>query len=192
MSTIPNWKLISPRDNWRNPVEFPGQALDAFKAAAARLDLVITVDEVGRKLYLDRPRPEPAPGKVGQLTTHFALSEFHSHDGVLVPTALVPRIKELASVLERIRSAIGAGLVVSSGYRSPKHNAAVGGASNSQHVEGRAADIYSPELEAKLGTDGMVRKIIAAARAIPEIHGIGVNYSNFVHVDIRPGGRVEW
>ena len=190
----PLWKLICPRDNWRNPVEFPGEALDALKAAADRLGLVRTVDEANRKFYLDKPSSKPAAPAAGSgdLTPHFDLAEFHSKDGVPVPTGYVPRIRKVAQVLEKIRTAIGASLVVTSGYRSPAHNAAVGGVPNSEHTKCLAADIYSPELEAKLGTEAMVRKIIAAARAIPEIHGIGVNYSNFVHVDIRPGERVEW
>ena len=35
-------------------------------------------------------------------------------------------------------------IIVTSGYRSPKLNAAIGGAKNSQHIEGRAADIHVP------------------------------------------------
>lgn len=190
----PLWKLICPRDNWRNPVEFPGEALPALKALADRLGLVRTVDEANRKIYIDKPasKPTPKPGDSEQLTPHFHLSEFHSKDGVKVPAGLVPRIRKVAEALEKVRAELGASLIVTSGYRSPAHNAEVGGASQSQHVEARAADIYSPELEAKHGTEAMVRKVIAAARSVPEIHGIGINYSNFVHVDIRPGERVEW
>jgi len=35
-------------------------------------------------------------------------------------------------------------IIVTSGYRSPKLNAAIGGAKGSQHMEGKAADIHVP------------------------------------------------
>lgn len=37
-------------------------------------------------------------------------------------------------------------VVVTSGYRSPKLNKAIGGAPNSQHIQGQAADIHVPGL----------------------------------------------
>ena len=51
-------------------------------------------------------------------------------------------LKRLAvEVLQPIRDAWGQPLIVSSGYRSPKLNAIVGGVKNSQHILGQAADI---------------------------------------------------
>ena len=44
-------------------------------------------------------------------------------------------------VLEPIREKIGCPLVISSGYRSGKVNALVGGSKTSQHILGQAADI---------------------------------------------------
>lgn len=46
-------------------------------------------------------------------------------------------------VLDPLREAYGAPIIVSSGYRCPKLNKAVGGAANSQHTLGQAADIHS-------------------------------------------------
>jgi len=46
----------------------------------------------------------------------------------------------LANGLERVRSALGAPMNISSGYRGPKLNAAVGGSRNSDHMQGLAAD----------------------------------------------------
>lgn len=48
-------------------------------------------------------------------------------------------------VLQPIRDEWGDSIVVSSGYRCPKLNAAVGGAKNSQHIYGTAADIHTKE-----------------------------------------------
>lgn len=51
-------------------------------------------------------------------------------------------LKRLAvEVLQPIRDAWGQPVIVSSGYRCPRLNAAVGGVKNSQHVLGQAADI---------------------------------------------------
>lgn len=108
-----------------------------------------------------------------QLSPHFRLSEFASKDGsdkVLVDDALV-------DLLEQIREAAGGAVTINSGYRSPAHNAAVGGVSSSQHLYGRAADIVvsgaSPLLAGQIAEYYLGRK-----------GGIGV-YSGFTHVDTR-------
>lgn len=45
------------------------------------------------------------------------------------------------NVLDPLREAYGQPIRVNSGYRCAKHNLAVGGAANSQHLRGEAADI---------------------------------------------------
>lgn len=71
-------------------------------------------------------------------------------------------------VLQPIREAWGKPIVVSSGYRCPKLNKAVGGAANSQHAFGSASDIHTTEntltenkklwdLIIKLATDGKIK-----------------------------------
>lgn len=90
-----------------------------------------------------------------QLTRHFMLSEFTKS-----PTATAKKIDNTPSleivsnlqalcreVLEPLREWIGEPVTISSGYRSPKLNAAVGGVSNSQHMKGEAADIHLPSIE---------------------------------------------
>ena len=47
-------------------------------------------------------------------------------------------------VLDPLREKVGA-IRVNSGYRSPEHNKQIGGATNSQHCKGEAADIYPLE-----------------------------------------------
>lgn len=61
-----------------------------------------------------------------------------------------PSTKELAAlsllatnILQPLRDAWGQPIVVSSGYRCEKLNKAVGGAKNSQHLFGEAADIHT-------------------------------------------------
>jgi len=60
------------------------------------------------------------------------------------PPELLPNLRLLARGLDRIRLLLGHPLDISSGYRSPALNAAVGGARNSQHAQGLAADFTCP------------------------------------------------
>lgn len=48
-------------------------------------------------------------------------------------------------VLDPMREAYGAAVNVTSGYRSPAYNKAIGGAKNSQHMKGQAADLQTKE-----------------------------------------------
>lgn len=58
----------------------------------------------------------------------------------------------ISNVLDPLRKAYGSSITVTSGYRSPRLNAAVGGVKTSQHQRGQAADITagSPEENKKL------------------------------------------
>jgi hypothetical protein len=58
----------------------------------------------------------------------------------------------ISNVLDPLRKAYGHPITVTSGYRSPRLNAAVGGVKTSQHQRGQAADITagSPEENKKL------------------------------------------
>lgn len=90
-----------------------------------------------------------------QLTRHFMLSEFinsstaaaHGIDNT--PSLdVVSNLQYLCrEVLEPLREWINEPVVISSGYRCPKLNKAVGGVSNSQHLSGEAADIHLPSIE---------------------------------------------
>lgn len=53
----------------------------------------------------------------------------------------VENLRRVAGVLEQVRALVGAPVDISSGYRCPMLNMAVGGAKNSAHVQGLAADI---------------------------------------------------
>lgn len=111
---------------------------------------------------------------MGDLSPHFSRWEFDSHDGArAAPT------RELLDALERLRAIVGHPLRIVSGYRSPAHNRAVGGAARSQHLYNRAADI--PVLYATL----------AQARAAG-FTGVGTRAGYAVHVDVRPGRNVGW
>lgn len=116
-----------------------------------------------------------------QLSPHFNEDEFRCrHCGELPATSMAP---ELILKLEALRATVGKPLIVTSGYRCPAHNKAVGGAAKSQHVLGTAADISARGI----GVDELCH---AAERV--GFRGIGrYHQQNFVHVDVRPG-KARW
>lgn len=63
------------------------------------------------------------------------------------PEWIIENLRRLANQLEKVRSLCGNRPVfVTSGYRSPELNKAVGGSKYSQHMDGYAADIVIPGL----------------------------------------------
>ena len=87
-----------------------------------------------------------------QLSTHFKLSEFlrsetASARGIDNTPSLevVSNLQQLCiHILEPLRAYFNTPIVVSSGYRSPALNKAVGGSATSQHMTGEAADLRIP------------------------------------------------
>ncbi|MGI6491371.1 MAG: YcbK family protein [Pelotomaculum sp.] len=90
---------------------------------------------------------------------------------------------ELVRKLQGLRSAAGAPVNVISGYRCAGHNRECGGAANSYHLFGMAADIW---------VDGVnPRKLAVLAESIG-FDGVGVYPEQaFVHVDVR-GYQARW
>lgn len=86
-----------------------------------------------------------------KLTENFWLQEFEKSQTATrlgidnsVPNILIPQIKALAiNVLQPVRNQFGP-TTVTSGYRSPELNRAIGGSHKSQHVKGLAADFEVP------------------------------------------------
>lgn len=111
------------------------------------------------------------------LSKNFKVREFRCKDGsdeILIDM-------ELVRYLQQIRDWAGAPIKINSGYRTPSHNARVGGSKTSKHLQGRAADIVCAgktplELAQKAETLGM--------------KGIEWNpVYNYTHVDTR---EKEW
>lgn len=79
--------------------------------------------------------------------------------------------------LQALRTRLGRPVIVTSAYRSPEHNAAIGGARTSWHMEGVAFDVMM--------TNHAPEAFIAAARAVG-FQSIGTYPgSNFIHIDTR-------
>lgn len=82
----------------------------------------------------------PAFNPAMHVTRHFKFHEFCRSEDPW-PPQLYDRLLRLAGVLEAVRIDLGCPLLVTSGYRSPGHNAkTAGSAEHSQHCAGRAAD----------------------------------------------------
>ena len=123
-----------------------------------------------------------------KLTKNFNLAEFHCKDGTPVPEKYYPNVKEVARNLQVLRDEIGEPLFISgSGYRTAKHNRAVGGAQKSQHLTASAADISTKNLTPKQ-LAAIVERLIKSGRM--KQGGLGV-YKGFIHYDIR-GVKARW
>jgi zinc D-Ala-D-Ala carboxypeptidase len=128
-----------------------------------------------------------------QLTAHFSVDELTFSQTAIrkgisnEPTTLVlDNLKNLAETLERVRTALdGHAISISSGYRSPKLNLAIGGVKSSSHVFGYAADFICPAY----GTPRQVADAIAVA-------GIKfdqlIEEGTWVHISIDPKIRGEY
>lgn len=122
-----------------------------------------------------------------QITKNFNLDEFSSKDGGTMPKDVEKNIRELAKNLQVIRNYFNLPLSITSGYRSPAHNTKIGGAKNSQHMYGRAAD-FSIAGTSPIEVAKGIESLIAAGKI--KQGGIGI-YPTWVHYDIR-GTKARW
>ena len=111
-------------------------------------------------------------------TENFSWREFYC------PLAKSLPLTDLAyhhgSKLQLLREELGRGLRVNSGYRSPEHNARVGGATQSMHLE-FASDVTPTGV---IGDEGVTLETIARIAEDLGFSGIG-RYDSFVHLDCR-------
>lgn len=117
------------------------------------------------------------------ITPHFRWSEFSPSGKSGIPTRYQPNVIALAKDLEELRKLIGP-IRVTSGFRTLNHNASVGGASKSQHLYGRGADIVPLRVS--------VAKAAQEAEKVPAFKRGGVGtYKDHLHIDNR-GYRARW
>lgn len=118
----------------------------------------------------------------------FVVGEVSNYDRRrLVPpnSTIAKNARFLAVLLDRIRSDWGSPIGVTSWYRPPAINSAVGGVPNSQHLTGGAADLYP-----------INGKLMEFERFLDHRWDRALGYGmragrGFVHVDLRRG-RIRW
>lgn len=123
----------------------------------------------------------------GYVSPNFTRAEWGSKDGTPVPIHLRANAQRQAFKCEQLRHVLGdKPLGALSYYRSPAHNAAVGGASQSRHMQADACD-WSVETINSFGRS----RFEAAINKIWANNGIGHYPSGSAHTDARPY-RARW
>jgi zinc D-Ala-D-Ala carboxypeptidase len=120
------------------------------------------------------------------LSEHFTLEEMVASqiatrrrlDNRPDPDALA-NLRRVAAVLEEVRALVGAPVIVSSGYRSKAVNQAVGGAANSAHLLGLAADINVPGMAPK----ALAKMILASNILFDQL----IYEGTWVHIGLSTG-----
>jgi zinc D-Ala-D-Ala carboxypeptidase len=134
------------------------------------------------------------------LTPHFTLAELTASRTAKArgidnspPPEHIAKLTLTAEMLERIRSTLGVPVIVTSGYRCMRLNAAVGGVTSSDHARGQAADIVAPAF----GTPYEIAKKLAPLVSVLGIGQLileGIKGKSWVHVSTRmsdkPSNRV--
>lgn len=105
--------------------------------------------------------------------TNFAVKEFACKDG----SDAIKIDSKLVIMLQQMREHFGLPVIINSAYRTPEYNKKIGGATRSQHIYGKAADIH---------ITGIAPLIIAqyAESECKYIKGIGL-YNWGDHIDTR-------
>jgi hypothetical protein len=126
-----------------------------------------------------------------KLSEHFTLEEMTiSETGARNGKSNIPGEREIenlkllcSEILEHLRSALALPVSITSGYRSPEINKAVGGSSTSQHVFGQAADIH---------VSGMTAEelfLFATEKVFLPFDQIIQEFNQWVHISYRSNPR---
>lgn len=118
---------------------------------------------------------------MGDLSAHFSSHEFRCRDGSEHAIDC-----KLIAMLEAIRCHFDAPVTIVSGYRSPSYNRKVGGASNSYHVRGMAADFRVAGMD--------LEPVHAWCDRMFPISGLGLylrSGGGWIHIDCR-STRARW
>ncbi len=129
-----------------------------------------------------------------RLSTYFTLDELTASDYAArhgmdnrPDTVALDNLHYTATMLDRVRALLGQQVLVSSGYRSPAVNRAIGGTNRSQHMLGEAVDFTAPSY-------GSVKEVaLAIAHSHIPFDQLILEYGRWVHVSFtrhNPRGEV--
>lgn len=117
-------------------------------------------------------------GDSAQISKNFQFKEFDCHGKGCCSTTIID--EKLVEYVQRIRDHFGKPVTITSPYRCEVHNAKVGGATRSNHMQGKAADIVVQGISS--------REVAKYAESIG-ILGIGLYETAkdgyFTHIDTR-------
>lgn len=125
-----------------------------------------------------------------RLTDHFMSEEFVASstarrmgiDNSIADPQVLLNIKSLCKhILEPLRVAYGKPITISSGYRCPRLNRAVGGVGTSQHITGQAADLVVGNADDNKTLFGLIQQLdLPFDQLIDEYNynWVHVSYSN--------------
>jgi zinc D-Ala-D-Ala carboxypeptidase len=95
--------------------------------------------------------------------------------------AVIDNLEQLCiKILQPLRNGVKSPIHINSGYRCPRVNSSIGGASKSQHLTGHAADIN----DFQNGNEFLLRKIIELKLPFDQV----INEFNFrwIHISFDP------
>jgi zinc D-Ala-D-Ala carboxypeptidase len=126
-----------------------------------------------------------------KLSEHFTLEELtasvtaaaHGIDNSL-PQEFLPRMIDVARMLEKIRAALGVPIVINSGYRCDALNRAVGSKPSSDHLQARAADFLAPQFGTPTAIASRLAPLVSTI-GIGQLILEGVKGKQWVHVSTR-------
>ncbi|SFB33739.1 Putative peptidoglycan binding domain-containing protein [Amycolatopsis marina] len=143
---IAGWAADSPKKTY---VAVDGEFGPGTEAALKRFQRAYGVTANGVADSSTHTKLNALEGSGGS-TAHFNFSEFYSKDGSrfsggkVGESTVKENVRRLMYKLEAVRKKVGnKPMTINSGFRSKSHNSKVGGASNSQHLYGIAADFVS-------------------------------------------------
>lgn len=124
-----------------------------------------------------------------RLSRNFTLAEFEASETAArrgidnqAPPEVVNALLYTAQALEVVRKELGHPVIITSGYRSPDLNAAIGGSASSQHMRGEAADIIVPGFGRPIE---VCRRILEAGIVFDQLIN---EFSAWTHISFVPSG----
>lgn len=100
--------------------------------------------------------------------------------------AQIKDLKRLMDYLDKVREAFGKAIIVTSGFRSLRLNKRIGGAPDSQHMKGQAADIRPHDIKE-------LRQLLTTIRQVGGFDQLILEEPEgrtpWIHVSINPANR---
>lgn len=136
-------------------------------------DLLLLLDDI----HLNWPKGPFRPSEffLSSAADKLGISNFPED-----PEVLFNLHKLVSNILVPVRKRINMPIIISSGYRCPKLNTAVGGAAHSYHMLGRAVDIYCANNKTLDEAIVAVNNVNLKAQ-LPVLKEF-IRYKNFIHI----------